>query len=367
MLNQSVIGQTENLGWKPLNILTLKVILRSKKRSNFKVIHALRSCNISEERYRRDKYFGNILGQNIHLVSEKCRSKCICDNVRQNVDATQIVSNLIFMVDGILENRNQPTPDTLTMGWALPDPKLAGLSNYLNSPLNCQRSPSNCHNSPLNCPNCPSTCPINPSNCHNCPSDCTSNLSDVPNSATDCPNSPWSCPNSPQNCPNSPQITKTVPLIDITVPQIAIAVPQIATTVPQNCINSLANSHNGLSNCSTVSQIARLAFLDISNDTKNNRMLRYPSNPMSPGCRSIKVFHNTYVTYIYYLSDEYSDLKILPTCLSLPYLSFDILHADIWMTLKFDFLDHKMTLKWPLRSKYLVASTLVFRSGLWLV
>jgi len=61
MLNQSVISQTEKLGWTPLNILTLKVISRSfcdPKRSNFKVVQ-ISSCNISKERYGRDKHFGN--------------------------------------------------------------------------------------------------------------------------------------------------------------------------------------------------------------------------------------------------------------------------------------------------------------------
>jgi len=82
MLNQSVIGQTEKLGWMPLNIFTLKVISRSfydPKRSNCKVIQIL-SCNISNERYGRDKHVGNILGRNmvsmgrnIHLVSNQCR------------------------------------------------------------------------------------------------------------------------------------------------------------------------------------------------------------------------------------------------------------------------------------------------------
>jgi len=56
-----------------------------------------------------------------------------------------------------------------------------------------------------------------------------------------------------------------------------------------------------------------------------------------------------HLTIIYYLSDEYSDLNILPTCLSLPYLSFDILRDDIWMTLKFDLFgsrnDFEMTIK----------------------
>jgi len=80
-VNQSVIGHTENLGWMSLNILTLKVISKSccdLKRSNIKVIQ-ISSCNISKERYGRDKYFGNILGQYIHPLSQKCRPKCICN------------------------------------------------------------------------------------------------------------------------------------------------------------------------------------------------------------------------------------------------------------------------------------------------
>jgi len=73
---KSVIGQTEILGCMPLNILTLKVILRSfcdPKTSNFKVIQ-ISSCNLSKERYGKEKHFGNILGQYIHLVSNQCRS-----------------------------------------------------------------------------------------------------------------------------------------------------------------------------------------------------------------------------------------------------------------------------------------------------
>ena len=106
--------------------MTIKVISRScsdLRRSNFKVIQ-ISLCNTSKEGYGGVKYFGNILGQYIHLVSEKYWSKCICDiysvqsdelqqsiksqgltcyrygryfgNLRQKVDATQIVFSLIF-------------------------------------------------------------------------------------------------------------------------------------------------------------------------------------------------------------------------------------------------------------------------------
>ena len=43
-----------------------------------------------------------------------------------------------------------------------------------------------------------------------------------------------------------------------------------------------------------------------------------------------------YDLYISHLPNRYIDFKILPTCLFLPYVSFDVLHDDIWMTLKFD-------------------------------
>jgi len=73
MLNQSVIGQIEKLGWMPLNILTLKVILLPKKVKFHK--SSKYRCVIYQ---KKDMEETNTLvifsGRNIHLISNKCRS-----------------------------------------------------------------------------------------------------------------------------------------------------------------------------------------------------------------------------------------------------------------------------------------------------
>jgi len=131
------------------------------KRLNLKVIQ-IPSCNTSKERYGRDKQFGNILGQYIHLVCEICMSKCMCDML-----------NLMNYVQQLMKSNSHNSPSNYP----------SRLSSRPNSLSNCASSLSNCQTVPQIVLTVPQITPNNVANCHNSPSDCPNCLSD---SSGDC-------------------------------------------------------------------------------------------------------------------------------------------------------------------------------------